>query len=57
MANKRIDKNCVEVRVCVDEEMNKEIEKEQARMVLEGLKPALKPEAAYRYFRNLMRRK
>lgn len=57
MANRSKDKNCIEVRVCVDDEINREIEIELGHMIIEGIKPAKKPEAAYRLYKKLLRQR
>jgi hypothetical protein len=54
MANKRTDQWCTSIRICVDNEINEQIEKLQAKLRLRGEKIG-KPEAAERYIEMLFR--
>jgi len=58
MANRRTDKNCVDVRICVDLETDTEIIKFQARKVAAtGIKSYTKPEATADLLRELLFKK
>jgi len=54
MANKRTDSLCTSIRICIDDNINNEIEKFQAKLRLKDSK-VRKPEAAERYFEMLYR--
>jgi len=57
MANKPVDKKCVDIRICADDEINTAVIKFQARKVAQtGLCNYTKPEAAADLYRELLRK-
>jgi len=56
MANRRADKNCVDIRVCLDEETNKKIIQFQAAEIAKTGKVYHKWEAASDYFMQLAKK-
>lgn len=56
MAKRPKDKNCIDVRVCIDEFTNIEINKYQLRVKLKEYKTYNKTEAASDYFMELVKK-
>lgn len=55
MANRRVDKECLDIRLCIDNETNRAIEVYQAEQKIKG-KPMRKDEAGAELFCELVKK-